>query len=372
MEYRWINGVKTSLLGYGCMRFPQQKDGKIHFEATEKLLDTAYANGVNYFDTAYNYHGGESEVVVGKILGKYPRDSYCIATKLPYWEINTPEDVSRVFEEQCKRLNKDYIDFYLLHALNREAFDKLVRLGALETCQRLQQEGKIRQLGFSFHDSYEAFSYILNYRKWDFCQIQYNYMDIDLQAGSKGYALAKEKGIPLVIMEPLKGGRLAKLPPKVQDILSRSVEGRSASAWSLKWLAAHDNVGVILSGMTTMEALLENLTTLSDTATFTPEEEQTVGDVRQAILARVKNGCTGCGYCMPCPGGVDIPGNFRAWNNFAMYEDCTPSQSKFFTRGPIVENGPEKCLNCGKCETMCPQHIEIRKDLVKITGEKAQ
>lgn len=211
MEKRRLEkiGVETSLLGFGCMRFPVTAEGKIDEPVAEKMLDAAIAAGVNYIDTAYSYHGGESETFVGKAMGKYARDSYYLATKLPCWNVAAAEDVERLFGEQLSKLRTDYIDFYLMHALNRESFRKMVGLGVLEKLEELKAQGKIKYLGFSFHDDYEAFEEILSYREWDFCQIQLNYMDVDEQAGMKGYKLVEERKIPLVVMEPVKGGTLA-------------------------------------------------------------------------------------------------------------------------------------------------------------------
>lgn len=371
MEYREIPklGVKTSLLGFGCMRFPLKPDGSINENSVKKLLDAAYKAGVNYFDTAYNYLGGQSEVVVGRILDRYPRDSYYLATKLPNWKCNEPGDAERIFEEQLQKLHKDYVDFYLLHSVGRESFDKLAGLGVIEYCEKLKAEGRIRNFGFSFHDDYAAFEHIINYRDWDFCQIQYNYMDTETQAGIRGYNLAAQKNVPLVVMEPLKGGTLSKLPPQMRETLVAVVPERSPSSWSLRWLAAQENIKVILSGMTYPWQLKDNLETMNSIGEFTVAEKTTVEDVRDAIRARVRNGCTGCSYCMPCPQGVDIPGNFRRWNEEAMYKNTGAGKNWHFSIGPSGEGGPEKCIACGKCEKICPQHLHIIENLKTIRAE---
>ena len=227
-------GIETSLLGFGCMRFPLREDGSIDEELAEKMLDLAMASGVNYYDTAYPYHNGDSEPFLGKVLDKYDRASYYLATKLPVWKLETPEDTERIFNEQLARLHKGYVDFYLLHALNSERFDKLLELGVIEACERLKAEGKIKYLGFSFHDNYEVFERILTYRDWDFCQIQYNYMDTDEQAGDKGYALAKKMGVPMVIMEPVKGGSLASLPEEIAVNFKEFRPKQSIASWEKK------------------------------------------------------------------------------------------------------------------------------------------
>ena len=240
MDYRNLEklGINTSLLGFGCMRFPKHRDGSINREKAAQLIDLAYQNGVNYYDTAYNYHEGNSEEFTGSALAKYDRSSFYLATKLPQWLVHSLEDAEGIFKKQLERLQMDYIDFYLLHALNRKAFDKLVSLGVLELVDRLKKEGKIRYIGFSFHDDYEAFSYILNYRDWDFCQIQLNYMDTETQAGMKGYELATQKNVPVIIMEPVKGGNLAKLPDSVTKHFRAIDPDKSTASWALGWVPA--------------------------------------------------------------------------------------------------------------------------------------
>ena len=319
MEKRKISklNVETSLLGFGCMRFPQ-KDGKIEEVEATKMLKTAYENGVNYFDTAYVYHGGESEIFTGKVLDEFPRDSYYLATKLPVWEVHKTEDVERLLDEQLKKLNKDYVDFYLLHALNGERWDTMEKLQVFEACEEMRKKGKIRFIGFSFHDDYEHFERIIRAKDWDFCQIQLNYMDTEIQAGIKGYELAEELGIPLTIMEPIKGGNLATLPEEIESIFKGKRQDTIAS-WALRWVASFPNIMTVLSGMSNMEQTMDNLQTFSNFEPMTKEEKELVKKVAETIRSRVANGCTGCGYCMPCPAGVDIPKNFHIWNQYHMY-----------------------------------------------------
>ncbi|NTV79469.1 MAG: aldo/keto reductase [Clostridiales bacterium] len=270
MEYRELEklGIKTSLLGFGCMRFPKHRNGKVNEDKAEEMLDTAYKNGVNYFDTAYIYHDGESERITGHILNKYDRTSYYLATKLPVWLVQTLEDAKRIFEDQLKRLDKDYIDFYLLHALNRNEFDRIAKLGVIEYCEELKAAGKIKYFGFSFHDAYDAFEVIIKAHNWDFCQIQYNYIDENEQAGTKGYELAESLGIPMVIMEPVKGGALANLPDSFTEIFKKVNPESSNASWALRWVASHPNVKVVLSGMSTFEQVTDNLKTFENFKTF--------------------------------------------------------------------------------------------------------
>ncbi len=354
-------GIDTSLLGYGCMRFPT-KDGNIDEVEAEKLLDTAYNSGVNYFDTAYPYHGGQSEPFVGKILDKYPRESYYLATKLPCWLVHSLDDAKKLFESQLERLHKDYIDFYLLHALNKQRFDEMVQFGVIDYLEAEQAAGRIKYLGFSFHAPYEVFEEILNFRKWDFCQIQLNYMDTDEQAGMKGYALSEKLGVPLIIMEPVKGGSLATLPEEITGELKSLKPDASIASWALRWVGSLPNVKVVLSGMTTMDQLTDNLKTFESFEPLNAEEENAVTALAKTIRSRVFNGCTGCAYCVPCPAGVKIPYNFKIWNEYGMYRN--KGSVSWTWKNDIDDASKAKnCIKCGKCEEVCPQSIHIRDDL---------
>lgn len=370
MEYRELDqlGIKTSLLGYGCMRFPRRRNGSINEERAEHLIDIAYQNGVNYFDTAYNYHEGKSEEFTGKALAKYDRSSFYLATKLPQWMVNSLEDAEEIFKKQLERLQMDYIDFYLLHALNRGAFDKLVNLGVLEMVDRLKQEGKIRYIGFSFHDEYDAFSYILNYRDWDFCQIQLNYMDTDHQAGLRGYELAAQKNVPVIIMEPVKGGNLAKLPDGVTKHFRAISPDESTASWALRWVASLPQVKVVLSGMSNEKQVRDNLNTFDNFRPMDETEYKAVDAVTKALRKRVKNNCTACSYCMPCPSGVNIPKNFGIWNSYGIYRN--PGEAKWLWTYDIKEQEKAKnCIECGLCESHCPQKLQIRANLKQLQTE---
>ena len=360
-------GIEVKLLGFGCMRFPT-KDGEIDEVLAEEMLDTAYKAGVNYYDTAYVYHDGKSESFLGKVLNKYPRDSYYIATKLPVWSLQTKEDVKRVIDEQFARLDKDVIDFYLLHSMQKKAWDKALEFEALKVIEEYRKAGKIKYVGFSFHDSYEVFEEIINYYDWDFCQIQYNYVDTEIQAGIKGYNLTKEKGIPLVIMEPIKGGSLATLPSDVSAPFKKAHPEWSDASWALRFVASHENVKVILSGMSTLDQVKDNIKTFEDLNTLSDADMDIIKGVAKTIKERTKNGCTGCKYCMPCPAGVDIPNNFAAWNTY--YKYGSERAASWSVRAVKASEGfAEKCVKCGMCESVCPQHLNIREDLEKITVE---
>lgn len=370
MEMRKMEklGVETSLLGFGCMRFPQTPEGKIDEVLTEKMLDRAIAQGVNYIDTAYPYHDGQSEVVAGKILKKYDRNSYYLATKLPVWLVNTVEDVDKYLEEQLAKLQTDHIDFYLMHAMGKERWNKMLEIGCVKRLEELKEQGKIKYLGFSFHDKYEVFEEILNYRDWDFCQIQLNYMDAEEQAGLKGYQLATDKGIPVIVMEPVKGGSLAVFAEDITAKLKELNPEATPASFALRWVGSLPGVKVILSGMSSMEQVEDNLGTFADFKPLSEQEQSTIRQVTEILRSRVQNGCTGCRYCMPCPAGVDIPGCFAAWNTYHMYQNYhSVSWNWEMVLGDAHQ--PKNCVQCGKCEAQCPQKIAIREDLKKVQAD---
>ena len=367
MNYRKDKyGNELSILGFGCMRFPR-KMGVIDFTETEREIITAYENGINYFDTAYIYPGSES--TLGEILEKHRiRDKVYIATKLPHYLIKSREDLDEKFKEQLKRLKTDYIDYYLMHMLtDADTWARLKALGIIEWIEEKKQSGEIRQIGFSYHGNSEAFCALIDAHDWDFCQIQYNYMDEHSQAGRKGLTYANSKGIPVVIMEPLRGGKLVThLPDSAKKIFDDYAVKRTPAQWAFRWLWNQPQVTVVLSGMNSDEMLRDNIATASDVeiGELGDAEEAMLKEVVAAINAKMKVGCTGCGYCMPCPKNVDIPGTFAAYNRrfaegkFWAYVDyfmCTALR----TNSTAASN----CIGCGKCEKHCPQHIEIRKHL---------
>lgn len=370
MEYRTMEKIneKTSLLGFGCMRFPLLEDGSINEEEAFRMIDAAYQAGVNYFDTAYPYHGGASEPTVGRALARYPRESFRLATKLPIWAVNTLDDAKRIFEEQLERLQMEYVDFYLMHALNKEKWETVKRLGILDYCEELRKEGKIRHLGFSFHDSYEVFEEILTYYPWDFCQIQLNYMDKDTQATLKGVELAESLHIPLVVMEPVKGGFLASLPEDITAMLRAVRPKDSTASWALRYVGSFPNVKVILSGMSDEAQVEDNLKTFDKFEPLSEEEQKVIEDVAAALHARVQNGCTACRYCMPCPAGVNIPGCFSIWNEYHVYNNKEVLKRKWSKEIAEAEKA-KNCIKCGKCEQVCPQEISIRENLARLQKE---
>ena len=361
-------GIDVSLLGFGCMRFPTGPDGKINRPLAEKMMEKAMENGVNYIDTAYPYHGGESELFVGEVLKKHPRDSFYLATKLPCWFVNEVSDVDKYFNEQLQKLQVDYVDFYLMHAMNRGSWEKMVKIGAVKRLEELKAEGKIRFLGFSFHDDYSAFEEILNYRDWDFCQIQLNYVDTEEQAGLRGYRLAEEKGVPLTIMEPIKGGSLANFSKDIMEVFEEARPGASAASFALRYVASMPNILTVLSGMSTMEQVEDNLKTFVNFVPMEEKEYQAIEKVKAIMNGRVQNGCTSCRYCMPCPFGVDIPGNFSVWNRYHVYQNY--NIVKWQWEEMKMKNAQAgNCKECGKCEKACPQHLPIREDLKKVQAD---
>ena len=373
MNYRGDKyGNQISVLGFGCMRFPR-KNGVIDMAETERELVAAIEQGINYFDTAYIYPG--SEAALGEILAKNQlRDQVYIATKLPHYLMRSREGLERAFEEQLRRLKTDHIDYYLMHMLtDTQTWEKLKTIGILEFLEEKQKSGAIRQVGFSYHGNSDMFCKLVDAYDWDFCQIQYNYLDEHSQAGRKGLRHAHEKGLPVVIMEPLRGGRLAnRLPQEAVETFALHPKGYTPAQWALRWLWNQPEVTCVLSGMNSMDMLQENIQTASTCAVgeLGAEEDAMFAKVIAAINAKMKVGCTGCGYCMPCPKGVDIPGTFAAYNR--MYSDGKFVGFKEYfmcTAARKDSTAASNCIGCGKCEQHCPQHIEIRKALKEASGE---
>jgi hypothetical protein len=376
MQYRNFGSLdwKVSALGFGCMRLPTL-DGK----SVSPLIDEAEAirmvrhaidNGVNYFDTAYVYHEGQSEVVLGKALQGGYREKVKLATKLPVWMVNDPSDFDRTLNEQLERLQTDAIDFYLLHSLTSKRWrETVLKLDLLGQAKDALADGRIRHIGFSFHDNYEAFEEILNGSDlWSFCQIQLNYMDIENQAGIRGLKLAASKGLGVVVMEPLMGGRLADPPSDIRKTMEGFHVRRTPVEWALEWLWDRPEISVVLSGMTTMTQVEENLRTASNSriGVFGESEQKLIAEVREKYLARTVIPCTKCSYCMPCPNGVDIPGNFELYNYAHLYENVADARIRYKLFAPEPQRA-SACIACGICEELCPQKIPISEWMPKVT-----
>ena len=367
MNYRKDRyGNEISILGYGCMRFTQS-GGKINMEKAEAEVMEAYRAGVNYYDTAYVYPG--SEAALGEILAKNGiRDKVSIATKLPHYLIKNGGSMEKYFAEQLSRLKTDYIDYYLMHMLTDvKTWDRLKTLGILEWPAEKKASGAIKQIGFSYHGNADMFCRLIDVYDWDFCQIQYNYMDENTQAGRKGLLYANQKGIPVIIMEPLRGGKLvSRLPEKAVEIFSDYPIKQTPAQWAFKWLWSQPEVTCVLSGMNSLEMVRDNVATASNVkiGEVGEREEAMLKQVVQAINAKMKVGCTGCGYCMPCPQNVDIPAAFSAYNHKYSEGSFSALQEYFMCTALRKDySGASNCIECGKCEMHCPQHIEIRKEL---------
>lgn len=367
MNYRMSRtGEPISILGYGCMRFSRKGTG-IDLEKAERELMEAIEAGVNYLDTAYIYTG--SEAAVGEILERNDaRERVSIATKLPQYLIRGRKAIDRYFDEQLSRLRTDRIDYYLMHMLTDvAAWEKLCRLGIEEWVEQKKAAGQIRNIGFSYHGDTEGFLAILDAYDWDFCQIQYNYLDEHTQAGRRGLEVAAERGIPVIIMEPLRGGKLVDLMPDAgKRIIARSPHGWSAAEWAFRWLWDQPQVTCVLSGMNSLEMVRENCRVASEvrSGAFTEEDFALIAQVRDAINERVKIGCTGCGYCMPCPHGVDIPAAFRCYN--AMFTEGRMNGRGEYWQTVSLRRRPAfatQCVACGACESHCPQHLPIIESL---------
>lgn len=370
MKYR--KNVKTgedlSVLGYGCLRFTK-KGATIDQEKAEKEMIYATDNGVNYFDTAYIYPG--SEVALGKLLAKGYRNKVYIATKLPHYFIKKTEDMEKFFQEQLQRLQTDYIDYYLMHMLSdTQVWQRLISLGIIDWIEEKKASGQIRRIGFSFHGGTQSFMELVDAYDWDFCQIQFNYLDEFNQAGIKGLRYAAEKNLPVIIMEPLRGGKLThSLPPSARKIMQKFHPTKTPAEWALRWVWDHPEVTVVLSGMNQMEQVVENIRIAStaEANTLTEEEKNMIAQVKEEWNKNIQVPCTGCGYCMPCPHGVDIPVCFDALNTryidnwfvaFKKYVMCTTMKT--------VPSNASKCVRCRRCEKLCPQGIQIVSELDKV------
>ena len=359
-------GNPISTLGFGCMRFPR-KQGKIDFAETERQILESIRLGVNYFDTAYIYPG--SEATLGEILEKNGlRQQVKIATKLPHYLIRNMQAMEKLFQEQLKRLKTDYVDYYLMHMLcDVPTWNRLKEMGIEQWIEEKRRSGAIRQVGFSYHGNSETFCQLVDAYDWDFCQIQYNYMDENTQAGRRGLLHAAAKGLPVVIMEPLRGGKLVNnLPDEAIRIFKEYPKGYTPAQWAFRWLWDQKEVTCVLSGMNSMEMLRENVDTASSTKVgeLTAQDQEMLKAVEKAINAKLKVPCTGCGYCLPCPQSVDIPGTFAAYNR-RYTESKFNGFREYFMCTLVRKNhtSASNCIGCGKCEKHCPQGIQIRKEL---------
>jgi hypothetical protein len=356
------------VLGVGCMRLPviDRDPGRIDEERASAIVRTAIARGATYLDTAYPYHNGQSEPFVGRVLKDGLRASVQLATKVPTWLVKTEADWERLLDEQLQRLDTDHVDVYLFHGLSAERWEIVKRLRGLDAFERARADGRIRHVGYSFHGSKDAFATIVNGYDWDVCQIQYNFMDEEYQAGTAGLRLAAERQVGVIVMEPLRGGALAAPGPgDVAAIWARAAERRSPAAWALRWVWNHPEVVMAVSGMNSLQQLEENLASaeFAEANVMGPEELALIGEVREVFRAKMKVNCTTCGYCLPCPNGVAIPDVLSNYNTSAMFDARATASAVYRLWVMAGGHGADQCANCGECEPKCPQGIPIQEML---------
>jgi len=373
VKYRQFGALdfQVSALGFGCMRLPLAGTDSSQIDEPEAIAMIRHAidHGVNYVDTAYPYHGGRSEVVLGRALADGYRERVKVATKMPTFFVEKYEDFDRFLEEQLDRLGIDHIDFYLLHALSWKRWPPVRDLGVLDWADRALETGKIGHIGFSFHDDLQRFEEIVDgYERWSMCLVQHNYMNEDYQAGSRGIRYAAERGLAVVVMEPLLGGSLAEAPPAVQELWDSAPVQRTPAEWALQWVWNKPEVACVLSGMSTMEQVTRNLESAdrAEPGSLTREELAVVDRVRERYEELRPIACTKCGYCMPCPNGVDIPGNFELYNMVKLFEKPADVRKMWYQVRLPDATKASACIQCGECEEHCPQSIPISEWMPRV------
>lgn len=380
MLYRKIpkTGEELSILGFGCMRLPLLKDGTVDEPRATRQIRDAIDAGINYFDTAWPYHSGESENILGRALAGGYREKVKVATKLPSWMVNNREEMDTYLNTQLEKLRIDQIDYYLLHALNGNSWEKLEKLGVLEFLESAMGDGRIKYCGFSFHGGLEDFKRIVDAYPWTFCQIQYNYLDQQNQAGREGLDYAAEKNLGVIIMEPLRGGNIGQPtpPPAIQEIWNRAEIKRTPVEWALRWVWDHPAVTVVLSGMNEEAHIEENLTIANQALpqSLSEEERSLVEAATLKYKELMKVGCTGCGYCLPCPTGVKIPTAFEVYNKMHLFGNVDEAKFMYaiWMSGSLSNEEPgyaSKCIECGECLEKCPQELDIPNFLSDVVAE---
>ena len=371
MLYRRMNQTDAtlSILGFGCMRLPQTTNCSIDEPRAKKMVRFAIDHGINYFDTAYVYHNGESEPFLGRALSDGYREKVYIATKLPVWDVQSQNDMDRILNEQLLRLNTDYIDFYLLHGLGKTSWINMVNLNVGEFLDQAIADGRICRAGFSFHDEVQVFKEIVDDYDWTFAQIQYNYMDEEYQAGTEGLNYAAAKGLGIVIMEPLRGGVLARETGDTKKVFATRGYTRSAAEWGLHWLWNHPEITVVLSGMSTIQQVKDNLgyANTGKPSSLTMDEIAVYEEIKTYYRSKMKIPCTKCRYCMPCMAGVEIPECFSAFNDASVYSDTAGAKMSYDAYTGFGGDASQ-CQDCGVCESLCPQHLPIRKHLKEVSA----
>ena len=381
MQYRTIGkiGEKKSILGFGCMRLPltdPSNPESVDYEQASVMLHEAIEAGVNYVDTAYNYHSiggrlgpGQSEPFVGRALKGGFRERVSVATKLPIWLVEKHEDMDRFLNHQLQRLQIEQIDYYLVHNINSDVWEPAQRNGVFDFLDRVRKDGRVRHVGFSFHDRYELFEEVMDAYDWEFAQIQFNYLDVNYQAGLRGLKRAAGRDLGVVIMEPLRGGFLTNYLPREQADLLASIRPEwSLAEWALRWIWHHPEVKVVLSGMSHMDQVMDNLAAADKAEGLTDEELAALTKVRKFFQERLKINCTSCGYCLPCPEGVCIPKCFAHFNNYYLMDaEEVRARTKFFYGSQLAASEKaDKCVGCGRCEERCPQHLPISELMTEV------
>ena len=372
MQYRTFKKLdrEVSLLGMGAMRLPETEDGQINEPEAIDIIRSAIDAGINYVDTAFGYHNGKSEGLVGKALRDGYREKVLLADKMPIWLAKDEEHMKEMFQTQLERLDTDYIDMYLVHSVNKPNWKRIKKLNLMPFLEEMKAAGKIKHIGFSFHDSYELFEEVLDSYPWEFCQIQLNYMDKDIQAGVKGLKLASEKGLGVIIMEPLKGGKLTTgIPPTVQELWNNAPVKRTPAEWGFKWLANMPEVTLILSGMSSREQLQQNIATVSaaDLNVLSDEERELIDKVSDEYNRLIKYSCTGCEYCLPCPQKLKIPDLIDTLNEWNIYGQNPATKMEYIEWVPEGRHASD-CISCKACEKKCPQGLPIAQ-IMKETSE---
>lgn len=375
MQYRTFKKLdrEVSLLGMGAMRLPETEDGQINEPEAIDIIRSAIDAGINYVDTAFGYHNGKSEGLVGKALRDGYREKVLLADKMPIWLAKDEEHMKEMFQTQLERLDTDYIDMYLVHSVNKPNWKRIKKLNLMPFLEEMKAAGKIKHIGFSFHDSYEFFEEVLDSYPWEFCQIQLNYMDKDIQAGVKGLKLAAEKGLSVIIMEPLKGGKLTTgIPPTVQELWDNAPVKRTPAEWGFKWLANMPEVTLILSGMSSREQLQQNIATVSaaDLNVLSDKERELIDKVSDEYNRLIKYSCTGCEYCLPCPQKLKIPDLIDTLNEWNIYGQNPATKMEYIEWVPEGRHASD-CISCKACEKKCPQGLpiaQIMKDTAEIFG----
>ena len=374
---------QVSLLGFGTMRLPLLP-GKTEIDTAtaSQMVDLAYQNGVNYYDTAYTYHNGQSEVFIGQALKKYPRESFFLADKMPTWLVHDLSDIERIFAHQLEKCQVSFFDSYLCHSVGKNDVDFInpyIKTGGLDYLRHLKAEGKIRHLGFSFHGNPEHLKLILSYGPWDFVQLQLNYLDWDVTQAGELYQILSDRNIPCTVMEPIRGGALATLCPKSRDILKAYAPNKSTASWALRFVASLPNVLTVLSGMSTPEQVKDNLSTFLAFTPLSGEERLVLDHAMKEYIATGAIPCTGCRYCMDCPSGVDIPRVFSVYNkcaatlslpiSFSFMHGINRNTQTFLNEYAAIpeENRASHCIGCGLCAQQCPQHIKIPQEMSRIS-----